>query len=424
MAFKMQVVSQALRTTPGTQDFTISGFGSSVSAAHVIVSNATVVGTTKDGAALGVGATDGVRQWATASSSADSGSASVSDNWTAANQMGIILNPATGLVDIEFSFNSWITNGIRINVDTNVSGSAPIVGMTLFGGSHATCYANIASGSGTTQDVEVVETGAPIKGHFMFTSFCGPRRFDDTNDSGYRLFSGIALRDLTQLSQGKVDTDAQSTTWGSNGQKEVLLRSWINTGPTSSSVNSEIELTSWTDTGFGWTPRGAVFNSDFGYLIVNHGGVALTALQKWTTPGNSDPNAAETWPQFQPKYLMTLCSDLKAGNIIAVQTGGQSSDEGHGIGITDGVRHALSMSFMDDNLTAANTGSRFNDSIFAAYMANTTGSTVSRCTFKSWDPLGFSYDYNGNTWFKIWPTFVLGDRPPGQPKYTHQSGVL
>ena len=134
MGIKIRTAQFAVNTSTGTQDFTISGFGASgtVKAAMFSISAGTTAGTEVAHAVLSFGFTDGTNDRCTAMLSRDALATSDTYHRWFSDACIAILATADGTVDGEAAFDSFITNGVRINWG-NAPSAAFLMNVTLYG---------------------------------------------------------------------------------------------------------------------------------------------------------------------------------------------------------------------------------------------------------------------------------------------------
>lgn len=208
----LRAVRQAIRTTTGTQDFTVAGFGTP-KGAIVLLSRASTSGAITDNLSFSVGFTDGTRSRCVAESSLDN----VADSDTARMQQTAILkliDSTSVLVSADFS--AWVTDGVRLNF-TVVDGTAWLATVILIGGTDAQVYVSdfdMPDNTGTpNQTLDVTAPGfAPTWGLFSTAGIAVP----GASPSASALFSlglfsnGGSLEQCT-LSWSHGDAKATST---------------------------------------------------------------------------------------------------------------------------------------------------------------------------------------------------------------------
>jgi len=129
--YDVQKIQVACKTSSGTQDITIPGFGTP-KAAMVIISGNTAEGVVVDNH-VGQGATDGTNQWGVASWSEDA-SAFADSRSHQSNADFVVFNKPNTTAAWKASFSSWITDGIRIDWGTDFPDAGYLITVILFTG--------------------------------------------------------------------------------------------------------------------------------------------------------------------------------------------------------------------------------------------------------------------------------------------------
>lgn len=134
---KVEVIQVALSGSTGTQDITISGFGTPKAAMFMATLNYSL-NTLQDYVFWSHGVTDGTNQWAAGGFNAHNTGAT-SDTKTFTTTRCIETVNGTG-TDVEATFSTWITDGVRINVNKNSSSRTTILTVVLFGGADFSAF--------------------------------------------------------------------------------------------------------------------------------------------------------------------------------------------------------------------------------------------------------------------------------------------
>ncbi len=199
----------ALRTTTGTQDFTISGFGTPVAAIFVMGENQA------DGDEAGwrssFGATDGTNHWCTAVYATHAAASSNTARRGATDEVFMILDSGSGAVDAEGNFDSFITDGVRVNVAVVGNPNARLLTVYLIGGSGVTA----ACGKSALGDAAATVTITPnLETDVLINASHGV--IDDVNATAGYVRRGFASRNssgtITQCGQDVFMQDAQTET--------------------------------------------------------------------------------------------------------------------------------------------------------------------------------------------------------------------
>ena len=173
------------RTSTGTTDLTVSGYGT-CKGAILWVTRATANASAATHYVFGMGATDGTRDRCFSTSSEDALSDTNTFNRAKTGKCLMLINPADGSIDGEVQFDSFITDGIRINT-TDAFGSAYKIEALLFFGSDCQMY--VGDFDTTSGNVDVTAPNFTPNGVCVF----GPRApIDDTGRASARYSIGWA----------------------------------------------------------------------------------------------------------------------------------------------------------------------------------------------------------------------------------------
>lgn len=312
------VTRVALRTTTGTQDITIPGFGTP-KAARFTVTAALNDGIVRDSVTVSIGATDGTNQYATAAASRHGVTPGVGNAWTrsATDEVIMILSSDGGIPTVEANFGSWVTDGVAINIALNAGSAAYYVTVELFGGANLTAV--VGTTALATQNNSVTLTPGFQTDALFFDSPGLP--FNDTTTAnvailsmGFASYDGVTIRQCCHLWR----SDGGSA--GNHGRGAV---SDTRIGAFLSSRYAELH--SITSTQFQLTSLGAsLTGSSVGYLALNFGAAHKAwagVLNSPTAIGNHD----FTGPSFTPVYGHMVPNMISA---IAEQTGANAGAQG------------------------------------------------------------------------------------------------
>ncbi len=137
----IQMVRAALRITTGEQDFTIPGFGIPVGAFFVI-GEAQVEATATDRCSWSYGMADGTTSGCMSGWSQHNSATSNTALRATQDEIFMILDSGSGVVDAEANFVSFIPNGVRINVTVVGNPNARLLTVYLIGGEGVSCEVN------------------------------------------------------------------------------------------------------------------------------------------------------------------------------------------------------------------------------------------------------------------------------------------
>lgn len=122
MGVTIAQVQQAAPTSTGTQDYTVSGFGTP-KAALFIVTKATTNGTAADEFVLGFGATDGTRTWSIGAES-EHGQSSVSTSSSSSSVSSVSTSSSSSSISTSSSSSSISTSSVSSSSVSSLSSSS------------------------------------------------------------------------------------------------------------------------------------------------------------------------------------------------------------------------------------------------------------------------------------------------------------
>ena len=161
MGVTVAVTRAAANLATGTQDFTTTDLGGLTPVgALFIITKATADGTPADHAIVGIGAATGSSErWACSVTSEHGVSATDTNRRAMTDECVCLISEGTGTVDGEADFDSFITNGVRINWG-NAPASAYLVTVLLLAGTDTSAYAGVFTGHASTNGVtDVTDPG-------------------------------------------------------------------------------------------------------------------------------------------------------------------------------------------------------------------------------------------------------------------------
>ena len=382
---KVKVTRVACNTSTGTQDITISGLGTP-KAAILKVTKAVTDETLADDAVFGWGVTDGTNHRAWSSHSEDN-TGSVTRNQRGMTDECIVINGASGIIDGEANFDSWITDGIRINW-----GNAPAAGylltVTLFTGDISVNVREITvdpASLGTT----VSDTTCGFEPDVIFFGGMGFIEFDDGNEGSFQPILGLAANESGGIKQGLMGATEGS---GTTSNTVVMHSNKYCTAAffTSGTYAIAGELTSFNSDGFTLTTReDTVIDGPVAFLAIKFDDGSEFSLDfidsATSAPGNHDVTA----PGFPPTFVYQLVS-----NITAEESTDTSGVEASSVGISefDGTNEYCSMVSLEDNLGDTNTKSISSDK--AIKVIDSQGTVTHEGTFTSFLSNGWRINYS------------------------------
>lgn len=304
----------ALTTGTGTQDFTFPGFGTP-KAALFVLSGAQSNGTPIDGLDFSLGATDGSSEWVMSSRAEHNAATSNCDRRDAADEVVMLLDDS-GAVVLEANFDSWITDGVRINKTVNSLGSSVLLSVALFTGENLSVDAGNVNLAGLDSSVTVTpgfQMGGLIIGSpaYFFNDLATPSTY---LGFGLASYNGSTIR---QCAASVASTNGQpaSSSTGVVRNDACAVRTV---------ASLYVELENITSTSFDLTSRGTDLSmSNVGYLALKYAGGEAWAgvLDSPTAGGDKSWTGVGFKPQFGimvPTMLSSLATqkaDAEAGAI-------------------------------------------------------------------------------------------------------------
>ena len=350
---RFAVTRVAAPTSTGTQDITVSGFGT-CKAAFFIISGAVTDDTIADTAQIGFGATDGTRQWSHACRSTDA-SANVAGNRRGMTDKCVHLSLA-GLsgVDGEAGFSAFITDGIRIDW-TNAPASAFLVTVILVGGDDISVRADtINLGTATTAQTY---SSMGFEANLLLCS--GPNNaMADGNDtlvsSGFLGFikndgaGGITQRSMSWTEpSGSADGAPCTRMMEDKFGFEFTL---------AGGVIHEYTASNFGSAGFDFTSNANAGNDLFGFLAIDFPADVDCWVGTHDSPTGTGNNSS-TAPGFTPQFVM-----LGLNACAAVDTTESDADGGvMGVSAFDDTRAYCNAMATEDAAATTNTASQSDD---------------------------------------------------------------
>ena len=146
------VMRAALNTDTGTQDFITTDFGGGTPKAALFFTTAVLADGQADHSRFSIGAATGQsNEWVSAVWVEDAVTTTSTAEYYESDAC-ILIPLSETVIDTEANFDSFITNGVKIDI-TN-AGIAGLVTVVLFGGEDLKAHADLQSLTGSTADVE------------------------------------------------------------------------------------------------------------------------------------------------------------------------------------------------------------------------------------------------------------------------------
>ena len=296
---KIEVTRAALSTSAAgnTQDITISGFGTPA-AAIFIVSSATTDDTIAADSLMMVGWTDGTNEVATANIAADNVATSNTARYYRTDRVISYCNASgTAIEQGGFSFDSWVTDGVRLYIDNDMP-SAYLCTCILIGGTDVSnVYAGLHDDLGNgTSPIDITAPG--FEPDIVFITHIGTSLTAPYNGSTSIFTLGCAVND-------GLDTQRVAMYGSSDGVFEGSTYSYIGndsiTGQVAGNILSwDAVISDFDASGFSITPNAATGSDIINYLCLkftNNPNIQLFDMQ-WPTTGDY----AETGAGFEPSF--------------------------------------------------------------------------------------------------------------------------
>ena len=310
----MAVVRASTPTTTGTVDFTVSGFGTPKAAMFFMLYSPGSDGSASyDQLHQSIGFTDGTRD-RSATCEGRNARATTQTGRASRNAVACQVASQTASVRKEGTFNSWITDGVRI--DWTITGGTESLELVcvLFGGGDLTAYVNDINVQTTTST-----TDPGFKPDLVF--FAGDAAGQGGGYTTHSILSfGAAVRgsgdSITQTCVTRGDENGQSTT----DVTSVHFTDHIASQTLNGATNWKSALTSWDASGFTVTPAAGTGGDDAAYLALEFGGGSVTLINDFET-GTSATTVAYT-TAATPQAIIGCMSSLQAAD--SMDTGAQS----------------------------------------------------------------------------------------------------
>lgn len=345
------LVQNAARTTTGTQDYTVSGFGTP-KLAMFFVTFATANNTETAHAVLGIGSTDGTRNVSTTYSDKDAVATTVCKSRGNTSNC-VLLHNQDGTVIGRAAFSSWITDGVRINWST-APASGYLVTCLLVGGSVSNAYTNVATVPfGTEPTLDVTAPG--FEPDIVISYAVEGNAFNDTQRAAFTPNMGFAVRGAnpaTQRGLHQYDYDAVALPSSFGGSRFSTARSWVEV------ASNTIALTvqDIDSSGFSYSQVGTTGSDlEIAYVAINLPASLSATILSIDAP-TSTGSYSITGAGFTPQFAMMLLSDNTAYQ--SVLGFGAGNGETFGIGLsTSAAQYCVSTTMSDSEAAATNTSS-------------------------------------------------------------------
>lgn len=245
-----QIHTTYANTGANPLDITTAKFGGSTPKAAIVgCSYCPSIGTKQADASIGVGFVTGSSNQFAASTSAQDNQGTTSTRRLPQNAVIIVDNPGGPANRENYTFNSWIANGIRLT-RTNSNGSD--VPVMMFEGSDVSAYAGKLDTNNTTQNNTFDVTAVGFEPDIIF--FCGiDRDFPDSSGIGGVMSCGMALNAPAIINHAQHYASRQGVATSEVGGQISDNRYYLKGDY--SSISYGLEVTSFLSNGFRTTVR-------------------------------------------------------------------------------------------------------------------------------------------------------------------------
>lgn len=403
MAVSARMVRAAASTGGGTQNFTVSGFGTP-KAAIIIASEATTNITAIGNAKMSVGFTDGTRQFSVGVMSEDAIADSDCYHVTSNTRLLAMLDGA-GNVEHEGLFNGWITDGLQI--DWGASGAfGGLVTVILLGGSDLSVYAgDFLADAAVDTDTDVTAPGFEPDQVIVIGS--QNAAYDSVNDT-----FAIALMMMGFADNGTSDVECGASYHSIDSSASANCANYVSDVYTIGDTdhNPAVEIRDFDASGFTATTRNSGGAYRYCYLALKYGGAPHWAgiIDSPTATGVT----AVTTPGIQPQFVMVLSQGVNTLNTqITSDIVGATGT--YGIAAFNSSE-IFSTCISDDDAAATMNTESFSADSFRC--RDSIGAHLHRATFVSLDATGWTLDYDiASTTARRWPTMCFGQTASSGP---------
>ena len=390
---KIECTRVALATGGATQDITISGFNETVKGAIFIATNSVTADNTPtaDGD-ISIGMTDGTNEVVIGYHAEDAAPSANTDRWHRTDAV-VYAFDFSGTARHAFSINSFITDGVRINVD-NAAASGYFVHVILIGGDDVAGIAvgeqddlaNNAATNTTISDGLTLNTDPDL----IFMTTIGQSTASPSFSTNAIITFGACINDGSETQR--------CISFGSrSGSGNVESTGYVS----NNEVIGQAFLTSWA-----WGAAIDLFSNDVvlgGQFRVNPSAAAQNDIVQWMSihfATGSKPNIAlgsMNWPSAGNHSLSSLSFTPGFGLICAVA--GPTAENTFNNSATD-LMAASFMMFDDTRLYSVSVNSddaaavgvddtTSNDS--PKLIANDGSTTLMEATFDGFDSAGWDF---------------------------------
>jgi len=389
MGVTIAATRAALNTGTGTQDFTTTDLGGlTPKAALFILTRATTDGTAADNLGLCIGAATGAtNRWAVCATGQDAQGTTVTDG-AGKNRCVIMLDPALGTLEFEADFDSFITNGVRINI-TDAPPSAYLLTVVLFAGTDLTAFASSAD-LADTLDLETNITAPGFQPRVVIGACVDFRNINDAGSFGTT--PKISFGAVHENGAGTVTQ--RSFLWrNTDAQLAVQLTSELSDVYGVFSMTATVldwggEFANFDASGFSVFSRLAGANgTDLGYLALAFNGVIDGKVVTITTPV-APGNQTQTGIGFTSQAALLGLTLAEAINTAYTD----DNADAIGVGVITGTAEFCNAIVDDDTATDSDNHSLSDNT--AVRVLKTTGADALTAAWSSWNSDGWVLNYS------------------------------
>lgn len=378
----------------GLIDITTTALGGRTPKAVLFLGTSHVPGADGTGftkhARMTLGATDGTNHATMAFRGQDGIANSLTSRREMRTTVPLIAQALTNSTTFSYvaAFDSFITNGIRLNFTTvDTVNEWRIIAIFFAGDDLSAAVGSQDLGTGTS----ALDITAPGFEPDVVFGFGSNGEISDGNELFYGCMFGICVNDGSATQKGQ---SLQAPSAAAENMAQIIWSNRIGgrkaTGDTT--VAYDLLISDFDASGFSITPSASASNDDWLYLALNLGGT-LFALWDFSTP-TSGGAASDVTPDFEPQFGLTCTTFL-----LARDTGTFDGSVGTiGIGVFDGdatwAAWAGASWFASSTHTSEANGRTMQDVVVGFDpTADGVGSGI-QADFVGFDGVGWDVNYN------------------------------
>ncbi len=307
----------ALPVGTGTFDLTNAGLGQP-KAAIVSMSYGTVAGTAATHGNMSYGFTDGTTHRFGSINDKD-GVGTTDVHGICGLILGELCTPGTGTIEVALAFDSFITDGIRID-QTTASGNQELYTVILFYGADVSAHVQSQSAGGSVDEVVDITT-VGFKPDVVLVQYGSKTRYNvRTQSAGWVQSIGWSWNNSGTYVQ-RTNMAKGVTGLGASEITGYYAESYAGGSPAA----PRLEINAFDSSGFSCTARGTgAAGLDFAWLALKFNDKIALWAGSLDTP-TSTGNSSTTLPGFKPQACLsvgslsttvdTLNSDAEAGSL-------------------------------------------------------------------------------------------------------------